>query len=465
LNVKIDEVYQHASASPFIFFCGGKILMSTFRARLLSVFVLVCLLAAFPGSYAQAKGSIIYVRQDATGLNDGTSWTDAYTDLGVALYVANEGTQIWVARGQYKPGIHRIQTFHLKDGVGLYGGFVGNETMRDQRDPRTNVTILSGDIGVLNVTADNSYHVVSGNDSGYARLDGFTVTAGNADGESDCNGGGLLFHTIDPDTTLKLENVIFSNNSARCTGGGLYARDGYVELDHVTFVNNKATELGYGGGLISHSTMTLNHVIFRNNLAATLGGAIFNEGNMTISSSTFYINRTRSAEGGGAGIFNLDGGILTVSNSTFYENSTSGFGGALYNSGTATVSYSTFSYNSAAQGAAGVQNTTGDLMLNNSILADSLSGPDCATYLGSFSGGHNLVESSDSFACGLPMLTSDPNLGPLAHNGGYTPTLALLPGSPAIDAGNDAVCPTHDQRGIIRPKGSHCDLGAYELVP
>jgi len=136
--------------------------------------------------------TLFYVKQDATGTNNGTSWTNAYRDLQNALAVAQSGDEIWVSKGVYKPtsGSDRSIYFQLKNGVNLYGGFTGIETTRIQRDWKTNITILSGDLqGNDNnnikrnepTRSDNSYHVIISkgvNDS--TILDGFTITAGNA---------------------------------------------------------------------------------------------------------------------------------------------------------------------------------------------------------------------------------------------------------------------------------------------
>jgi len=122
---------------------------------------------------------IYYVREYASGANNGTSWTDAYTDLQSALAAASSGDEIWVADGTYKPttGTDRTISFSLKNGVNVYGGFSGTETSLVQRHgsvPR--YTVLSRDIGTEGDNSDNSYHVVSNiNIDNTALLDGFAI--------------------------------------------------------------------------------------------------------------------------------------------------------------------------------------------------------------------------------------------------------------------------------------------------
>jgi hypothetical protein len=97
----------------------------------------------------QVRGAVIRVSATATPPGDGQSWESAYPDLQTALSVAMAGDEIWVAVGTYMPGPagDAVSSFVLLDSVSLYGGFVGDEPTRDERDPDANPTILSGDVG------------------------------------------------------------------------------------------------------------------------------------------------------------------------------------------------------------------------------------------------------------------------------------------------------------------------------
>ncbi len=145
-----------------------------------------------------------FVNASATGDNSGSSWENAYTNLASALDKTPANIEIWVACGTYKPGSLRDSSFVFNLGQIAYGGFAGTEARRELRDWRKNLTVLSGDIGILNVVTDNCYTVVRGGRdrvAAGARIDGFTITGGN----SDC--------TIDYGTSTEF---------ARGFGGGVY---------------------------------------------------------------------------------------------------------------------------------------------------------------------------------------------------------------------------------------------------
>ena len=150
-------------------------------------------------------GAILFVDDDAPKGGDGTSWNTAYQDLSLALDQTIDDPsieQIWVAAGTYKPdqADNRTATFRIISFVKVYGGFVGNEDNLEDRDPVKNVTILTGDLNGddgpdFENYDDNSYHIVTTTNANInSVLDGFTITAGNANGECciDDRGGGML---------------------------------------------------------------------------------------------------------------------------------------------------------------------------------------------------------------------------------------------------------------------------------
>jgi len=134
---------------------------------------------------ATTLAAVIYVNAAAAGSNNGSSWANAYTSLQTALGAANASDEIWVAAATYKPTAttDRTISFAMKNAVGIYGGFVGTETLRSQRNPALHVTTLSGDIGTGGSSNDNTYHVVTAGATvtGSGVLDGFTISGGQAD--------------------------------------------------------------------------------------------------------------------------------------------------------------------------------------------------------------------------------------------------------------------------------------------
>lgn len=257
-----------------------------------------------------ALGDILYVDADAGGSNDGSSWANAYTELQTALGAASNGAEIWIAEGTYKPTTPsgRAATFQLKSGVGVYGGFSGNELLRSARDWGAHPVILSGDIGTAGVKTDNSYNVVTGSGvDNTSRIDGVVITGGYADGVGTHDkGGGLQITGGSP----VVANVNFIDNWASNHGAGM------------------STQLTGSEPLVFNCTFSGNGTNF-NGAMANLWYA-----NTTVVNSTF----TGNTGGNAGGIVNLDNGASVMRNVIFWGN-----GGQeilLHNNGTIDIQYS-----------------------------------------------------------------------------------------------------------------------------
>jgi hypothetical protein len=240
--------------------------------------------------------AIIRVDHSATGANNGSSWTDACTTLHEAMRNAALApdivTEIWVAAGTYTPGVQEADSIRLVDGIGLYGGFAGTETMRDQRIPSTNITILTGDLngddgptGSFENIDDNSKCVVYSWQVGPETvLDGFTIRGGHADGGRSCStkfSRGAGYYCLFSDTVVR--NCRFEYNLAY-SAGGLYV-DGFGTPDFrdCQIVGNRAygTHGGFvggegGGAYISPDGggMTMVNIAVIDNYAGSSGGGL-----------------------------------------------------------------------------------------------------------------------------------------------------------------------------------------------
>jgi hypothetical protein len=472
-------------------------------SRIFSVlFVIVFILAVTPLQAAHAAG-VRYAKPIASGTGDCSSWANACT-LRTALTGAVSGDEIWAAAGTYKPttGIDRNATFQLKDGVALYGGFAGTETAIDQRNPTLNATTLSGDLlgndnSIMKydepTRADNSYHVVTG--SAGATLDGFTITAGNATGISPNWGGGGMYNASGSNPTLT--QVTFSGNSAMFGGGMGNYDSSSPTLTNVTFTNNSAIQ---GGGMYNGtSSPALTNVTFSGNSAHYDGGGMMNyHSSPTLTNVTFSGNTTNgdSLDDGGGGMFNstsnptlmnvtfsgnngdwLGGGMFNhysspmMTNVTFSGNTAYGGGGMFNKDGYSNMNMTnvTFSGNSAQYGG-GMFNDISNASVRNTIFwGNTAPIAGAQVYITNYAEQYpffddNVIEGgcpTGGFC--IYTFTDDPVLGTLGNYGGFTQTIPLLAGSSAIDAGNDAMCADTDQRGVTRPQGAHCDIGAYEL--
>ena len=280
------------------------------------------------------------------------------------------------------------------------------------------------------------------------------------------SGGGLR-----NDGTLSLANSTITGNSAS-NGGGIY-NPGIITLINTTVRDNTG---GYGGGIHNGGTLTLTNSTITGNSAnsglAGRGGGIVNSSNGTVRLTNSTVSANTATELGG-GIWD-NGGTVSLTNTTISGNTATEAGGGIHNSGSLTLSNSTITGNLVETGrSGGIRKDSGTTKLLNTIIAGNTAptAPDCSGIPTSL--GHNLI--GNDTGCGFALVTGDlvnvgPLLSPLQDNGGSTLTHALLPGSPAIDAGDDSVLgPPHnlttDQRGIPRLVGAHVDIGAYEAEP
>ncbi len=204
----------------------------------------------------------IFVNQNATGNNDGTSWANAYTDLKTAISNSTSGDTLWIKTGIYKPGTLRTDGFGLKPNITLLGGFIGNETQANQRDFVHNITVMSGNIGDESTNADNSHHVfnLSSNCSN-AKVDGVHICDGNANTSSHWGGGGIYLYNSG---TVTFSNCVIHNNGAQYGGAAMTYYNANVFFENVIFYQN--TGYYYGAVIQSFSgNPTLINCLVANN--------------------------------------------------------------------------------------------------------------------------------------------------------------------------------------------------------
>ena len=356
---------------------------------------------------------------------------------------------------------------------------------------------------LVTVSGNNRNEVYSVSDGVTATITGQTISHGSAtdyaggienEGTLTVSGSAISDDSSVYDSggihnggTLTISNSTISDNHSWSEDGGI-TNYGTVTVSNSTISDNSGY---FGGGITTYGTMTLSGSAISDNSATFDGGGIknYNSGTLTVSNSTISDN---SATGDGGGIFNESYGTLTISNSTISDNSATGDGGGIENESTLTVANSTIAYNTVSSGGfgGGLDADASTATLNNTIVALNTSGtgsgatPDdiAQQYAGvvSPSSAYNLVGTGGSGGLtngvdGNQVGVASPEIGALAENGGPTQTIALLPGSPAIDAGSNALAVdpstgqplTTDQRGtgFARIFNGTVDIGAYEVQP
>lgn len=375
----------------------------------LAISRLQLLLAVFLTLGANALASTTWYVDGARGNdnNNGKTSTTACKTVGRAIWYSTSGDSIIVAAGTY--------TENLSVGFNLnIAGANAWTTIIDGRHSSTTITVSSA----------------------AAHVNLAQLTIRNGSGLS--HGGGGIYNL----GTLTVTNTTVSGNSSD---------------DSVAAVS------GLGGGIYNAGTLTINHTTISANTvtrfrigAFPYGGGVYNTGTLTVINSTITANQASSywpaSVPSGGGIANA-GGAVMVSNSTISTNS------ALIHTPFGTVgTYGGGIYNQGNSG----------MTVQNSILAYNTLGGNCKGVMSSR--GFNLSsDTTCSFNGPGEQKQIDPKLGVLQNNGGYTSTLAISPGSPAINAGNPSGCTngngrllTTDQRGVARPSHGACDIGSYQ---
>ena len=436
---------------------------------------------------------------------NGSSWNLAYEDLTSAIEAATIGAEIWVADGTYyptkdplgnpNPTNPRTKTFHLSNGIKIFGGFQGTETVRSMRNPDLHATILSGNIGDPTLDNDNVSHIIiSIADNNQTWLDGFTIQEGYADfsgsvvvveGYSLPVFGGAGIHM--KDSELQIYNCKFINNfsvdlGSAPGGGGIYAESSDFQTIDCRFqdnaraietfltnseINNCVFIENYDGVIYnSRGNIVLRQSEFRNNI----DGVIFNYSNINTNSKIEIDNSLFSGNYShqGIGIFS---GVLVNSNNPTSSPDTSTF----------IVTNSTFTGNKAETGAGAINNIgVGRVYATNCIFWNDSSETSVAEIYNALQArsylSHCLFDdgSPGSGSVSLPARTID--LGnniddeplfiqpvPSAPSAVGNSRLTRL--SPAIDAGDNVVAGGDDLDGNVRIFNGTVDMGCYEYQP
>jgi len=290
-----------------------------------------------------------YVKHNATGSASGQSWADAFPELKTALTQAQAGDAIWVAQGTYLPdtGTNRDETFLLKSGVQLFGGFAGTESGVNQRIIAEHPVVLSGNIGDTADSTDNSYTILTlFFPDADTRIDGFILEHGYA--VSDTNyyynspvlcGGAVYIHGENGKALPVFANCTFQHNVAQSNGGAIYVngqgtKESLPIFKNCNFYNNQSLQRHGGaiylmGGSKVDRGIEFDHCHFESNHATLQGGGIYFEhtiGNHTLDFIKCEVLKNRSETVGG--FFQLwDDGVdlrITIDSCDFIGNTSNG---------------------------------------------------------------------------------------------------------------------------------------------
>lgn len=353
----------------------------------------------------KVHATVLYVdvaKADNSGA--GTSWATAKKGLQHALDIAASGDQVWVRAGTYLVP-YPSPYFYMKAGVGVYGGFIGNETSLSQRNWKTNITTLSADanyVALFSGIATTSSCV----------LDGFTV--------ANAGKGAIIIQTNSSPT---IANCRFTNNiNSNSYGGGMIITTSSPTIKNCYFDNNSANSDGGAISIQVSSNPQIMNCVFTNNTSANgWGGAIniSNSSNPTITNCTIFNNGAQSFTAGiGGGVVSQSGCLTTVKNCIIWGN---------YSNRQSPNVYGTFT-------------------MNNSIIEGGYAGT------GNINTNPNFVNISNH-------LGADNQFGTLDDG------LRLNLCSPGINNGDNSFIPagvTTDIAGDARIAKTNVDIGPYE---
>ncbi len=448
-------------------------------------------LIAFLPVFTQTTYYVDASRPDNAGA--GTSWATAKKDLQNAIALAASGDQVWVKAGTYlptqdpfgntSPANSRDKTFTLKSGVKLYGGFAGTETQLIQRNVKTNITTLSGDLGVTNTVTDNAYHVVlSVNCSNATRLDGFTITKGYAvaiGGSSITvstrvierfKGGGISNYysaTTFSNCTITANNSDCSDSNDDSWGAGMDCFLSTSLIENCSFAANSFLTGGGSFGVFGSAMniigdgITINKCFFYNNtsgsgfLDGSRGGAINLTGTITVTNTVFYNNSAMN--GAALAVGGSASNTSTFTNCSFVNN-TSSYAGTAYSGFSKGVFRNCIFWDntptvSSVPGRNEIfsqeTNTANQPTFNNCIIRDATGSPLAIT--------NSFVSAS---LTGNPLFLAQAD-GDGADNiwGTADDGLRLLCSSPAVNTGTGST-PSTDILDLTRT--TNLDMGAYE---